>query len=98
MTKYSSVRAVLSVAHNSPEGKLHGHSYAVWAKFRFGSDARMLKRHVENVTVPLDHDMLKDEVSLAENLAEYIGSQLPGCIFVECRRELEGFSGEWVND
>jgi hypothetical protein len=90
MTKYSRVRTVLSVGHLD-----HGHTYTVWAKFRFGPDARMLQRHLENVTGPLDHTRVSDHFAIAENLAEHIGEQLPGCIHVELRRDPEGFVGEW---
>lgn len=88
MTKYSRVRAVLSVGHLD-----HGHTYEVWAKFRFGSDARMLKKHLENVTSTLDHTRLPDELALAENLAEHILKELPGCINVELWRGPEGLVG-----
>jgi 6-pyruvoyl-tetrahydropterin synthase len=91
--KYSRVRAVLCVSHHSPEGVLHGHTYEVWAKFRFGPDARMLISHLENVTKPLCHTVLPDEVALAENLAEHILKQLPGCLNVELWRGPEGFVG-----
>jgi 6-pyruvoyl-tetrahydropterin synthase len=95
MTKFTRVGTVISVGHNSPEGKAHGHSYEVWVKYRHGHDARILKTHLEAVTKPLDHTFLPDELRLAEELAEHIGKQLPGCLHVECKRPLEMFSGEW---
>jgi hypothetical protein len=95
MTKLTRVGTVISVGHNSPEGIPHGHSYEVWATYRFGSDARMLKAHLETVTKPLCHTFLPDELRLSENLAEHIGENLPGCLRVECKRPLERFSGVW---
>lgn len=87
--KLTGVGFVLSVGHNSPEGVPHGHSYEGIAWYRFGHDARALQRQVEAVVGPLDHTVLPDEIALAENLAEHIRKQLPGCIEVECNRPLE---------
>jgi 6-pyruvoyl-tetrahydropterin synthase len=95
MTKFTRVGTVISVGHNSPEGVPHGHSYEVWATFRHGHDARILRTHLEAVTKPLDHTFLPDELRLAENFAERIGEGLPGCIRVECGRPLERFCGVW---
>lgn len=89
MTKLTGVGTVISVGHNSPEGIPHGHSYEIVAWFRFGPDARNLLRHLENVTKPLDHTVLPDELRLGENLAEHVRKELPGCVEVEVRRPLE---------
>ena len=95
MTKLTRVGTVISVGHNSPEGVSHGHSYEVWVTYRFGSDARLLRKQIETVTGELDHTFLPDELQLAENLAEHIGKSLPGSIKVECKRPLERFAGVW---
>lgn len=95
MTKLTRVGTVISVGHRSPEGVEHGHSYEVWATFRFGPDARNLLQHLEVVTKPLDHTFLPDELALGENLAEHIGEQLPGCLRVECNRPLERWGAIW---
>jgi hypothetical protein len=89
MTKLTGVGFVLSVGHNSPEGVPHGHSYEVIAWYRFGHDARALQRQVEPVRKLLDHTVLPDKLALAENLAEHILEQLPGCVEVHCNRPLE---------
>jgi 6-pyruvoyl-tetrahydropterin synthase len=93
--KFTTVRGVLSVAHRSPEGQLHGHSYEIKAKFRHGQDARFLLARLNTVLDELDHTALDDEIRWAEELAEHIGGQLPGCLKVEANRELEGIYGEW---
>jgi 6-pyruvoyl-tetrahydropterin synthase len=93
--KFTTVRGVLSVAHRSPEGQLHGHSYEIKVRYRHGHDARALLRHLNLVLERLDHTTLSDEIRWAEELAEHIGGQLPGCLRVEANRELEGIYGEW---
>jgi len=96
--KLTGVGFVLSVGHNSPEGTPHGHSYEVTAWYRFGHDARALQRQVETVRETLDHTFLADDLQLAENLAAHIGTQLPGCIQVDCARPLERIFGSWVSE
>jgi hypothetical protein len=91
MTKLSGVGGHLSCGHTSPEGVAHGHSYEVVAWYRFGSDARILQLHLDTVLKRLDHTVLPDELRFAENLAEHIAGQLPGCIAVDVNRPLERF-------
>ena len=96
MTKLSGVGGVLSVGHNSPEGAAHGHTYEVIAWYRFGHDARALRRQLDSALSQLDHTVLPDEIALAENLAEHIAKQLPGCIEVEVNRPLERFYARYA--
>ena len=95
MTKLTGVGFVLSLGHNSPEGIRHGHSYECVAWYRFGHDARALQRQVEPVRQLIDHTLVPDELQLAENLAEHIGVQLPGCVAVDCNRPLERIYARW---
>ena len=90
MTKLTGVGFVLSLGH-----KDHGHSYDCTVWYRFGSDACALQRHAEVVRQMLDHSHVKDRLELAEELAEYIGKQLPGCIAVDCNRPLERIYARW---
>jgi 6-pyruvoyl-tetrahydropterin synthase len=83
----------LSVGHNSPEGQPHGHDYNVSLWFRFGPDARLLRKQVRAVLDTLDHTFLPDDLAQAENLADYFYKQLPGCLRVECDRPLLGICG-----
>jgi hypothetical protein len=95
--KFTTVRGIpLCVAHYSPEGQLHGHSYEIKARYRHGHDARILIRHLNVVLEKLDHTTLPDEIRFAEDLAEHILGQLPGCLGVEANRDLEGIYGEAV--
>jgi 6-pyruvoyl-tetrahydropterin synthase len=98
MTKLTGVGGVLSVAHNSPEGVAHGHSYEVTVWYRHGSDARILLLHLDTVLKRLDHTFLPDELRFGEQLAEHIGEQLPGCIAVDMRRPLERIYARWERD
>jgi hypothetical protein len=95
MTKLTGVGFVLSLGHNSPEGVRHGHSYDVTVWYRFGHDARALQRQAEVVRQSLCHTLVSDELQLAENLAEHIAKQLPGCVAVDCDRPLERFYARW---
>jgi hypothetical protein len=96
--KLTGVGFILSVGHNSPEGVAHGHSYDCIAWYRFGHDARLLQRQVEVVRQKYDHTIVADELKLAENLAERIRSELPGCIEVECNRPLERLYAKEMSD
>lgn len=95
MTKLSGVGGVLSVGHNSPEGKAHGHSYEVTVWYRHGHDARLLQRHLNLVLADLDHTFLPDEIRHGEALAEHIAEKLPGCIAVDVSRPLERIYARW---
>ncbi len=92
------VRGVISVAHNSPEGVPHGHSYAVRVWFRHGSDARHLKQHLDLELEKLCHTFLPDELRSGERLAEYFAERLPGAVRVDVDRPLEGFFAMWEAD
>lgn len=94
--KLLGVGGVLSVGHNSPEGKPHGHSYEVVAWFRHGHDARILQAHLGTVLAKLDHTVLPDDLALAENLAEHIATQLPGSVEVQVNRPLERLYAKWI--
>jgi 6-pyruvoyl-tetrahydropterin synthase len=96
MTKYSGVGGVLSVGHTGPEGVAHGHSYEVVAWYRHGHDARLLQSYLKVVLDKLDHTVLPDELRLGENIAEHIGTQLPGCVEVEVNRPLERIYARWT--
>jgi hypothetical protein len=95
MTKLSGVGGHISVGHNSPEGVAHGHSYEVIVWYRHGYDARHLQEHLNVALRRLDHTVLPDGLRLAENLAEHLAGQLPGCVKVEVNRPLERLYAQW---
>ena len=96
--KFTGVGFVLSVAHNSPEGVLHGHSYEVTVWYRFGSDARALQRHTDYIREKYDHSLVDDALRFGEDLAEQIGRDLPGCIRVDVDRPLERIFTRWEKE
>lgn len=95
MTKLTGVGCVISVAHNSPEGVLHGHSYEITAWFKIFSDARVLQCQLIEAVRHLDHKRLPEELSLGEHLAEHIADRLHGCIAVDVNRPLERIYARW---
>lgn len=94
------VSGVISVAHHSPENRLHGHDYHIKVWFRHGSDARMLLRHLDTVLDDLDHKEMPAELSSGERLAKYVGLQLPGCIRVDVERRTRrgGIFAKWIRE
>jgi len=96
--KLTGVGGVLSCAHTTPEGGLHGHTYEVVAWFRHGYDAEALRRHLQTALDPLDHKVLPDPIRWAEELAEHIGRALPGCITVDVKRPGERLFAKWISD
>jgi hypothetical protein len=96
--KRTGIGGVISAAHTTPDGGIHGHSYEIVAWFRHGHDAEALRRHLQVVLDKLDHRQLPDEIRWGEELAEHIGKALPGCIEVEVNRPAERIYANWVND
>jgi hypothetical protein len=96
--KLTGVGGVLSCAHTTPDGGLHGHSYEVVAWFRHGHDAEALRRHLQVILDGLDHKVLPDPIRWAEELAEAIGTALPGCIAVDVNRPAERLFAKWTNE
>ena len=91
------VRAILSAAHRGPENKLHGHTWEVVAWFHAaGEDARNLKGDLLATLELFDHDILPDSLSRGEDLAEWLGTELTGCVQVDVSRPLEGFFARWT--
>ena len=96
--KFTGVGGVLSCAHTTPSGGVHGHSYKVKVWFRHGYDAEELRRHLQVVLDQLDHRRLPDSIRWGEELAEHIGLALPGCIKVKISRPAERLYAKWKPD
>lgn len=92
--KRTGVTAVISAAHYSKSGVLHGHSYRVTAWFSAG-DADALRASLVAALAPFEHGVLPDALAWGENLAEHIGGLLPGCSGVDVARPLEGIESQW---
>lgn len=89
------VRGILSVAHHNDRGRLHGHSYEVWATWPAGGDAVELQERLAAVLRRYDHRGLGANERSGEQLAELIGSALADCVQVDVSRPLEGIGARW---
>ena len=96
--KLTGVGGVICAAHTTPEGGMHGHTYEVVAWFRHGHAAEALQQHLAVALAPLDHGVLPDGIRWGEELAEYIGKALPGCIAVDVNRQPERFFARWERE
>ena len=94
MTDMNTIRAltgasaVMSAAHNSREGVLHGHTWEVTAWWLEGRDALDLQAELQRYLRAFDHTMLGDGTAWGEALAKSILVGLQ-CQRVEVRRPLE---------
>jgi 6-pyruvoyl-tetrahydropterin synthase len=98
MGMMSGVSGVISAAHYSRDGVLHGHTWQVvvwWA----ADDAVILsaehrKRMLRDYLEKFDHKVLTDELAWGEHLAERIGLEM-SAIAVDVSRPLEGIYAKW---
>lgn len=80
--------AVVSAAHTSCEGTLHGHTWEVTAWWAEGRNALDLQAELQQYLRAFDHTMLGEDAAWGEALAKSILVGLQ-CIRVEVRRPLE---------
>lgn len=94
------VRSIpLCVAHHDlASGKLHGHTYEIWAALpsSIWPDARAAQKELNAVVKFWDHDRLPQGMTLGEEIAEAVGQRLTGCLGVRVIRSAEGFMAEWM--
>ena len=97
--KFTGVSGIVSAAHRSREGNLHGHTWQVVAWWLFSSDvsAESRKTDLLDYLSFFDHSLLADTVAWGEDLAERIGEDLDA-VAVDVSRPLEGFYAKWVRD
>lgn len=82
-----SVGVIISVAHRPRGGgPIHGHDYQIRASFREGPCMVEATKRLKAVTDQLDHTLLADDLSRAEDMARWIGARLSGCVLVEANR------------
>lgn len=81
--------AIVSAAHRSRDGNLHGHTWEVTAWWPEGPCAVERKAALTSFLSVFDHQVLGDEMAWGEALAK---AALLGlhCLKVEVRRPLEG--------
>lgn len=88
MKSLTGVGAILSAAHRSKEGNLHGHTWEITAWWEAGEDAQHLQQQLIKYLSVFDHQVLGDDVAWGEALGKAITLGL-GCVEVEVRRPLE---------
>lgn len=101
MAKMTGVSGVISAAHYSREGKLHGHTWqvVVWynANGSVIADAERRKRMLAEYLTVFDHNLIDDQYAWGEDLAEKIGIDLRAAA-VDVSRPLEGIFAKWVRE
>ena len=99
--KMTGVSGVISAAHYSRDGKLHGHTWqvVVWYQTNGGvlMDADNRKRALFEYLERFDHKRLPDEFAWGEDLAEKIGKDLRADA-VDVSRPLEGIYAKWIRE
>lgn len=87
----------ISAAHH-PKGRqqLHGHTWRVRAWWRYdGSDAVELRKALMEACAPLDHALLPDNLTRAEEIAEHLGHSLRADR-VDVWRDAEQMGATWT--
>ena len=97
VTRMTAVGAVFCASHRGQGDRsgFHGHSYEVTAWFRYdGQDAEQLQAKLSVfLRSHLDHGVLRDDLSRAEDMAYFILQAL-GCERVVVSRPLERLHAE----
>jgi 6-pyruvoyl-tetrahydropterin synthase len=101
MAKMTGVGGVISAAHYSRDGKLHGHTWHVivwhYANGDVILDAEHKKKLLAQYLARFDHGVLPEELAWGEGLAEKIGTDLRASA-VDVSRPLEGIYAKWIRD
>lgn len=82
------VSAILSAAHRSRDGNMHGHTWEVTCWWDNCPDAVERQAALNKYLSIFDHTILADNCAWAEKLGEAILHGM-GCVKVEVRRPLE---------
>lgn len=81
--------AIVSAAHRSRDGQMHGHAWEVRAWWPEGPDATEKQAELRSYLSVFDHQVLGDEIAWAEALAKAVCLGMR-CSKVEVSRPLEG--------
>jgi hypothetical protein len=97
--KLTGVSGVVSAAHRSRDGNMHGHTWQIVAWWPFNSDvsAESRKTVLTDYLSFFDHSILADSVAWGEDMAERIGEDL-AAVAVDVSRPLEGIYAKWSRD
>lgn len=89
MKTLTGVTGIISAAHRSVDGNLHGHTWEIKAWWYSGECAVSLKNRLTDYLKIFDHTVLGNTTSWGEALGAAIIHGL-GCCKVEVSRPLEG--------
>lgn len=90
MNTLTGVGAYFCAAHYDRKlGNLHGHTWEVEAWFNSGENAIVQRERLENILDDFDHQVLPEELSWGEAIAEHILKSLDGCVEVKVSRQNE---------
>lgn len=89
MKVLTGARGVLSAAHRSRDGIMHGHTWEIVAWWTGEPDAVEKQRELNDYLKVFDHTVLADGVAWAESLGRAMCMGLE-CVKVEISRPLEG--------
>ena len=87
-TTLTGVGAIISAAHKSREGVLHGHTWQITAWFNESRCALELQQELVEYLKIFDHHLLGDTVAWGEALGKCLVLGL-GCVKAEVSRPLE---------
>lgn len=86
---WTGASSILSAAHRSREGHLHGHTWRVTAWWKEGDCAVSRQKQLSDFLTVFDHTVLGDDYAWGEALGKAIAVALD-CERVEVSRPLEG--------
>lgn len=98
--KFTGVSGVISAAHYSRDGVLHGHTWQVvvwWQAYGYMVSADRRKQLLADYLQKFDHSVLPDELAWGEDLAERIGLDMHAAA-VDISRPLEGIYAKWCKE
>lgn len=98
MPKMTGVSGIISAAHKSKDGAMHGHTWHITVWYHADGDvvldAERRKRFLDHYLKVYDHTVLPDELAWGEALAEKIGKDTLASA-VDVSRPAEGLHAKW---
>jgi len=98
--KFTGVSGVISAAHHSRDGVLHGHTWQVvvwWQADNHILSADGRKQALAEYLQKYDHSVLPEHLAWGEDLAERIGLDMRAAA-VDISRPLEGIYAKWFRE
>ena len=84
-------------AHESDDGKLHGHTWVVRVYWPYDdTDVLVRATALERYVAKVDHTVLPNDLRRAEELAGFFAAAVDGVTRVDVWREREGYGATWT--